>query len=106
MTATASLFTTKRTNVKDRTSRTVKVLAIHFDHATQSMRVFCNDGYTRECRIDRLTDREHGRRMWVHLKECINKGYDIMFVAAGGFSPDKWFYDMVTITETDSNIPF
>jgi hypothetical protein len=84
-------FDTRRTG-KDRVSSEVTIEAMHFDDATRSIKVFCSDGNLRECRVQRLPSLEHGRTLWKRLQEIGKEKKSISFVAAGGFSPDKWFY--------------
>ena len=86
-------FTTSRTG-KDRVSSAVTIEAMHFDDKTKSIKVFCSDGNLRECRVERLPSVEHGRTLWRKLQEVGKAKQEISFVAAGGFSPDKWFYDV------------
>jgi hypothetical protein len=84
-------FDTKRTGA-DRSSVRVTIEAMHFDDATKSIKVFCSDGNLRECRVSRLPSVEHGRVLWRKLQEIGQKQQLVSFKAAGGFSPDKWFY--------------
>jgi methylaspartate ammonia-lyase len=76
----------------DRISTSVKIDAMHFDHKTKSIKVFCSDGNLRECRVERLPSLEIGRALWRQLADIGNAGMEVQFKAAGGFSPDKWFY--------------
>lgn len=86
-------FNTSRTG-KDRVSAPVKIEAMHFDQATNSIKVFCSDGNLRECRTARLPDLEVGRQLWRKLQKAGKEKQEVSFVAAGGFSPDKWFYNI------------
>ena len=85
------VFNTSRTG-KDRTSKAVTIEAMHYDEATKSIKVFCSDGNLRECRINRLPSVEHGRALWRKLQAFGKAQQEVCFTAAGGFSPDKWFY--------------
>lgn len=85
------VFDTSRTG-KDRVSGPVKIEAMHFDDVTKSIKVFCSDGNLRECRVNRLPSIEHGRQLWRNLAALGKAGKEVRFTAAGGFSPDKWFY--------------
>jgi hypothetical protein len=87
----AKVFDTKRTG-QDRVSNKTTIEAMHFDDATKSIKVFCADGFLRECRVARLPSLEHGRTLWRKLQEFGNAKAEVRFTAAGGFSPDKWFY--------------
>lgn len=85
-------FDTSRTG-KDRISDPVTLEAMHYDQATSSIKVFCSDGNLRECRVQRLADREvGGRALWAKLQAAGKNKTPVQFIAAGGFSPDKWFY--------------
>ena len=87
----AKAFNTSRTG-KDRVSAPVKIEAMHFDDSTKSIKVFCSDGNLRECRTARLPDLEAGRQLWRKLQKAGKEKQEVSFTAAGGFSPDKWFY--------------
>ena len=86
-----TVFKTSRTG-KDRVSAKVTITAMHFDQNSKSIKVFCSDGNLRECRVERLPSIEYGRALWRELQSIGNRGAELSFVAAGGFSPDKWFY--------------
>jgi len=101
----APVFTTKRV-VADRMSAPVVIKALHFDTATRSIKAFCDDGFTRECRVDRLTDIETGRKLWVMLEQITKDGKTIRFQAAGGFSPDRWFYTASAYEAPKDGMPF
>jgi hypothetical protein len=88
---TTKPFNTTRTG-QDRVSAPVKIDAMHFDKVTNSIKVFCSDGNLRECRVSRLTSLDAGRQLWKQLQEIGKAEKEVQFVAAGGFSPDKWFY--------------
>jgi len=77
---------------QDRVSAPVTIEAMHFDDATKSIKVFCSDGNLRECRVQRLPSLEQGRVLWKQLQEFGKSQQAVRFTAAGGFSPDKWFY--------------
>jgi len=80
---------------QDRVSKAVTIEAMHFDDTTKSIKVFCSDGNLRECRVRRLPSIEHGRALWRKLQEIGKSKQAVSFKAAGGFSPDKWFYSVV-----------
>ena len=90
--STVKAFNTSRTG-KDRVSAPVKIEAMHYDEATKSIKVFCSDGNLRECRVARLPTVEHGRALWRKLAKMGRDKQEVNFIAAGGFSPDKWFYN-------------
>lgn len=90
--APVKVFNTSRTG-KDRMSSPVQVEYMHYDEVTKSIKVVGSDGNLRECRTERLPSLEHGRVLWKKLAQAGKNKTSIQFVAAGGFSPDKWFYD-------------
>ena len=92
--AGVTAFNTSRTG-KDRTSKAVTIEAMHYDEATKSIKVFCSDGNLRECRTARLPDLEVGRQLWRKLQKAGKEKQEVSFVAAGGLSPDKWFYSVL-----------
>lgn len=89
--AQAKAFDTSRKG-QDRMSAAVTIEAMHFDDVSKSIKVFCSDGNLRECRVNRLPSVEHGRALWKQLQSFGKAKQAIRFTAAGGFSPDKWFY--------------
>jgi len=89
--STTKVFDTSRTG-KDRVSAPVKIEAMHYDEATKSIKVFCSDGNLRECRVNRLPSVGHGRALWRKMQAFGKAQQEVCFTAAGGFSPDKWFY--------------
>lgn len=86
-------FNTSRTG-QDRMSKAVTVEYMHYDEVTKSIKVVGSDGLLRECRTGRLPSIEHGRNLWKKVARAGKEKKSIQFVAAGGFSPDKWFYDI------------
>jgi hypothetical protein len=93
--STTTRFTTKRTGI-DRTSAPVTISAIHYDEANKAIRVFGSDGNLRTCLVSRLASIEDGRALWTRLQSAGKAHTEVQFVAAGGFSPDRWFYDITT----------
>jgi hypothetical protein len=87
-------FATKRT-APDRYSANVLIQAMHYDEPNKAIRVFCSDGLTRTCLVGRLADINDGRALWKALQAAGANKEEVCFIAAGGFSPDKWFYDIV-----------
>jgi len=98
-------FATKR-EVADRLSGATTIKAIHFDQEARSIKAFCADGFTRECKVDRLSNIEAGRALWVMLSEATKNETSIQFVVAGGFSADKWFYNAKPVTAAPKGMPF
>lgn len=95
------VFNTKRT-AADKVSAKTTMLAVHFDDKAKAIKVFCADGHTRQCNIDRLPSLEYGRQLWKTINEYGQKGLEVQFTAAGGFSPDRWFFDVQPVA--DENI--
>ena len=91
---------TSRTG-KDRMSKAVTIEAMHFDDSTKSIKVFCSDGCLRECRVNRLPSVEHGRALWKKLQAFGKAQQEVCFTAAGGFSPDKWFYTATDVSTVE-----
>lgn len=85
-------FKTARPQLGDRLSSPVKMMAATFDQDSREIRVFCEDGRTRRCKVDRLANIEVARTLWVVLTKAGKAGKPVVFVAAGGFSADTWFY--------------
>jgi hypothetical protein len=92
------VFKTKRTGA-DRLSAAVKMTACHFDDKAKAIRVFCDDGLVRQCNIDRLPSIEYARNLWKQIQSAGAAGVQVQFKAAGGFSPDKWFYDFEVVAD-------
>lgn len=103
--APVAAFTTKRV-VADRRSSNVIPQAMHFDEATRSIKVFCDDGFTRECKVDRLADINAGRKIYQDIQMMIKEGTRMRFIAAGGFDPNKWFYTIEAYKEPTNGLPF
>jgi len=78
----------------DRVSAPVTIKAIHFDEAAREIKAFGSDGKVRRCKVDRLPSLETGRALWKELQLLGKQQIPLTFIAAGGFSPDVWFYDV------------
>jgi hypothetical protein len=89
-----SKFQTRRT-AADRVSDPVTLLSMHYDETNHAIKVFCADGTTRVCKIDRLPDAAAGRALWSTLQKAGKAEQEVKFVAAGGFDPTKWFYTVI-----------
>ena len=84
-------FVTRR-NGSDRTSEPVVMTTAHYDKDKQTIRVICEDGNARECRVERLPNVGVGRALWKKIQELGATGKPVVFTAAGGFDSDRWFY--------------
>jgi len=89
--ALAPNFVTSRKGA-DRKSEPVLMMDARFDEATNTINVYCADGKMRTCRLDRLPSLEHGRALWASIQKAGKAKKPVQFVAAGGFTPDRWFY--------------
>jgi len=90
MTTATIAFRTATPTITDRTSAAVTIESIYFDKKMNAIIVQCSDKRTRVCKIDRMESIEAARALWVQLKDSL--GWSAKFTAAGGFSPDNWFY--------------
>jgi hypothetical protein len=81
-----------RKQIEDRMSDPVVLKAIHFDQKTREIRAFGSDGMTRKCKVDRLPSLEEGRALFRKLQELGKAQKKFQFIAAGGYSPNVWFY--------------
>lgn len=84
-------FTTTRGG-NDRRSLSVTMTSAHYDKDKQTIRVLCDDGNARECRVERLPSVGHGRNLWKKIQELGASETPVKFVSAGGFDPNRWFY--------------
>jgi hypothetical protein len=90
---THAAFNTNRKGADSVSAPTV-LMAVHYDKNTKTIRVMSEDGKVRECRVDRLINVDAGRALWTKLASKGKEGSEVTFVAAGGFSADRWFYDV------------
>jgi hypothetical protein len=93
------LFKVRFAGVADRYSDTVRIAGLSFDHGRRAIVALGSDGKTRLCLVDRLPSLEVGRGLWTQLATAANEGKDVQFIAAGGFSPDTWFYAINEMTD-------
>lgn len=95
-------FITATPNAKDKLSAPVGIEMMNFIKSQDktligSIMVWGTDGKARECKIDRLHQNKEqaaliGRALWAKCAKAGKEGTVIRFRAAGGFSPDRWFY--------------
>ena len=79
-------------------SAPTQILALNWAEAQRQIQVVCTDGNIRKCNVDRLPNLNVARNLWDRLVKA-QKGEEVVhFLAAGGFSPDRWFY---TIESSD-----
>lgn len=77
-----------------RLSEPMQIVAVHYNEASREIRVVGEDANVRVCKIDRLTSINAARELWKALIEAKNSTREVQFKAAGGFSPDRWFFDI------------
>ena len=78
-----------------RFSEVVKLKGLHYDENRREIRAFGSDGKLRVCQVARLTgEAEQARVLWKKLSEAGRGKKDIQFMAAGGFNPNQWFFDI------------
>jgi len=78
-----------------RLSEVVKLKGLHYDENRREIRAFGSDGKLRVCQVARLTgEAEQARVLWKKLSEAGRGKKDIQFMAAGGFNPNQWFFDI------------
>ena len=84
-------FNTVAGNVSLRNSGPVKIAGFVFNKDNRSIEVSCSDGNTRLCRIDRCESLEYARGLWTAIKLCSELDKTLVFQAAGGNNPNRWF---------------
>jgi hypothetical protein len=68
---------------------------LHYDEARREIRAFGSDGKLRVCQVARLAgEAEQARVLWRKLSLAGRGKKDIRFIAAGGFNPNQWFFDI------------
>jgi hypothetical protein len=70
------------------------ILLVQKDIAKREIRVIGEDGNVRVCKVDRLPSTQYANELYATLKAAKDSETVVCFMAAGGFSPDKWFYDI------------
>jgi hypothetical protein len=85
-------FSTVFASAPDRVSAPVTIKACLYDKETRTIKVMGSDGNVRSCRLERLPSINVGRALWKEIKDCGKNKVEVTFTAAGGFSPDTWFY--------------
>jgi hypothetical protein len=101
-------FKTKYTAPVQRSLATT-IDAVYFDKANREIIALCSDTATRKCKIDRLADRASQVMLWKSISNAVAKKQNVVFLSAGGFSANKWFFDfeiLDRLPEIDSDLPF
>lgn len=91
----APVFKCLDQNAEMKYSEPQQIVAVQYNETTREIRVVGSDTNVRVCKIDRLPSIEFARELFTTLKTVKNAQTDICFQAAGNFSPDKWFCDIV-----------
>jgi hypothetical protein len=94
-TDTKPVFSCKNPAAALKYSDPVKVVALFFNPKTNEIKAVGDDGNVRVCRADRLSSPAEAQRLMKTLKAVQKEAGIIRFETAGGFSPDKWFKDIV-----------
>ena len=81
-----------RYNTSDKLSAVTTVAGVSFNETTREILALGEDGRVRRCKIDRMPSLQDARNLWQQLVIAHNNDRPVQFVAAGGFSPDSWFY--------------
>jgi hypothetical protein len=92
ITKAPQVFTTNAPTQPDRQSLPVTIIDLSFNEVTRSIEVTCSDKRKRQCRIDRLANDKLIKSLTEYLQEAYTKQHSVVFIAAGGNSPDVWFY--------------
>lgn len=72
-----------------------KIVGLFFNSQTAELKAVGEDGNVRVCKTN-LMEAEAVGELMKKLKAVRDEGGVICFEAAGGFSPDKWFCDIVS----------
>ena len=89
-------FITKRQG-ETRKSEAVKLKSMMFDRESGEIRVFDMDDTMRRLKVERLAKGDPAKAkklataLWEKLAKAGKDKTEVIFVAAGGFSPDVWF---------------
>ena len=87
------VFQTAAPNAAIRYSEPMYIVAVHYDKTTNEIRAVGEDANVRVCKVGRM-DINEARKLWTRLQEAKASSTEIKFCAAGGFSPNKWFFDI------------
>jgi len=78
-----------------RYSELVLLKGLSYDENRREIKAFGSDGKLRTCQIARLTGEvEAARILWKKLSEAGRAKTELRFMAAGGFNPNQWFFDV------------
>jgi hypothetical protein len=88
-------FSTYNPASEDRKSLPVQIVELAFNERTRSIEVTGSDNRKRQARVDRFANEADLKSLTKRLQSAYDKGTNVSFIAAGGFSPDVWFYNIV-----------
>jgi hypothetical protein len=88
----APAFVTNNPRAEIISSEAMNIIGLHYEN--KEIRAIGADGNVRVCKIDRLPSVEVARGLWKRLRTAMDNGEIISFQAAGGFSPNRWFFDI------------
>lgn len=74
-------------------SAPVRVVGLRWEASSRSVVVDCSDGRSRVCRTSRLPVADV-RAVVGRLRSVRASGAAVCFAAAGGFSADRWFFNV------------
>jgi len=103
------MFDVKNTTAATRRSIKVKVLDLLLkeDDRARGVTVVakCDDGNYRSCHLWKYSDNPELRLEFVRqLARVKNESHSVVFEAAGGFSPDRWFSSFEVIESIDTEL--
>jgi len=91
--AAQTVFSVTNTTAATRYSAPMQIVAVHYNQETQEMRVVGEDTNVRVCKVARM-DINMARELWKKVVEAKNSTREVQFMAAGGFDPNRWFFDI------------
>ena len=89
-----NVFVTRSPLEDDRLSGEVRINFLEYDEPTRTIVAIGTDGRKRQCRIDNFENTEVLRELTRKLQLAYDENQLVQFIAAGGNSPDIWFYDI------------
>lgn len=87
-------FSCKNPSAALKYSEPVTILHLFFNPSTGDLKAVGSDGNVRVCKTSRMNEADV-KPLMEKLKAVKKEKGLICFEAAGGFSPDKWFQDIV-----------
>jgi len=78
----------------DKYSQPTTIALLQYFEEYREIRVVGADGNIRKCKIDRLPSIEDARDLLRRLKVAGAEKKAVVFIAAGDYSPNAWFYNI------------